>query len=97
MGKAMTYVWVIFAIAIAFIQGRSMFGWAFAAWLVGPFALIPPMFMKAKSSVVEERTEYVRPFVENYLVRKEFKGVNTVDDLFKKLEPKGTSNGLPNL
>jgi hypothetical protein len=89
MGKQrMTYVWVIFAIAIAFVQGRNMFGWAFAAWLIGPFALIPPMFMKAKSDVVEERTDLVRPAVERYLVRKEFKGVNTVDDLFKQLETK---------
>jgi hypothetical protein len=84
----MQYVWVILAIGVAFVQGRSMFGWAFAAWLFGPFALIPLMFMKEKSEVVEERTNLVRPAVEKYLVRKEFKGVNTVDDLFKQLETK---------
>ena len=44
--------------------------------------------MKEKSDVVEERTNLVRPAVERYLVRKEFKGVNTVDDLFKQLETK---------
>jgi hypothetical protein len=84
----MTYVWVVLAVGVAFVQGRSMFGWAFAAWLIGPFALIPLMFMKEKSDVVEERTNLVRPAVERYLVRKEFKGVNTVDDLFKQLETK---------
>lgn len=90
MGKAMTYVWVALAVVMAFVQGRSMFGWAFATWLIGPFVLVPLMFMKEKSDVVEERTEYVRPLVEKYLVRKEFKGVNTVDDLFKQLEtPRG--------
>ena len=88
MGKAMTYVWVALAVGLAFVQGRSMFGWAFAAWLFGPFALVPLMFMKEKSGRVEERTEYLRPFAERYFVRKEFKGVNTVDDLFKQLETK---------
>ncbi len=86
----MTYVWVVLAVGVAFVQGRSMFGWAFAAWLIGPFALIPLMFMKEKSDVVQERTDLLRPSVEKYLVHKEFKGVNTVDDLFKQLEkPKG--------
>jgi len=89
MGKqVMDIAWIVLAIGVAFVQGRSMFGWAFAAWLIGPFALIPLMFMKEKSDVVEERTNLVRPAVERYLVRKEFKGVNTVDDLFKQLETK---------
>ena len=93
----MTYVWIALAVGLAFVQGRSMFGWGFAAWLFGPFALVPLMFMKEKSDVAEERTDYLRTAAEKYLVRKEFKGVNTVDDLFKQLEPKGTSNGMPNL
>lgn len=84
----MTYVWIVLAIGVAFVQGRSMFGWAFAVWLFGPFALIPLMFMKQKSDVVEERTEYLRPLAEKHFVRKEFKGINTVDDLFKQLETK---------
>ena len=84
----MDIVWIILAVGVAFVQGRSMFGWAFAAWLIGPFALIPLMFMKEKPDVVQERTNLVRPAVERYLVRKEFKGVNTVDDLFKQLETK---------
>jgi hypothetical protein len=89
MGKqVMDIVWIVLAIGVAFVQGRSMFGWAFAAWLFGPFALIPLVFMKEKSDVSEERMNILRPSVEKYLVRKEFKDVNTVDDLFKQLETK---------
>jgi hypothetical protein len=84
----MTYLWIALAVVTAFVQGRSMFGWAFAAWLIGPFALIPLMFMKEKSDVSDERMNLLRPAVEKYLVRKEFKDVNTVDDLFKQLETK---------
>ena len=84
----MTYLWIALAIGTAFVQGRSMFGWGFAAWLFGPFALLPLVFMKEKSDISEERMNLLRPSVEKYFVRKEFKGVNTVDDLFKQLETK---------
>jgi hypothetical protein len=84
----MTYVWIVLAGLTAFSTGRSVIGWAVATYFFGVFALIPLAFLSTKQAKFEERQGIVRDKVEQHLVKKEFKYVNTVDDLFNQLETK---------
>jgi hypothetical protein len=81
---------IVFATGLAFVKGRSIIGWAIASALLGWFALIPLLIMRTKRDVVEQRSEKISDFVEGLEVEKEFRNINTVDDLMKTLEkPKG--------
>jgi hypothetical protein len=46
------------------------------------------MFLPKNHARIERRKEIEKEVTADYLAGKEFKGVNTVDDLFKQLEPK---------
>ena len=86
----MQIVWIVLAAATAFLTGRNVIGWAIATYFFGVFALIPLAFLSTKQDKFEERQGFIRQKTEEHLVKKEFKGVDTVDDLFKQLEkPKG--------
>jgi hypothetical protein len=77
---------IVFAAGLAFVKGRSIIGWAIAAALLGWFVLIPLLILRTKRDVVEQRSEKISDFVEGLEVEKEFKNINTVDDLMKTLE-----------
>jgi len=79
---------IVFAAGLAFVKGRSIFGWAVAAAFIGWFALIPLLVLRTKRDVVEQRSEKISDFVEGLEVEKEFRNMNTVDDLYKSLEKK---------
>ncbi len=86
----MDIVWVVLAGLTAFVSGRNVIGWAIATYFLGVFALIPLVFLSTKQDKFQERQGFIREKTEEHLVKKEFKGVNTVDDLFKQLEtPRG--------
>jgi membrane protein implicated in regulation of membrane protease activity len=84
----MKVLWIILAALAAFSTGRSVIGWAIATYFFGVFALIPLVFLSTKQDKFEERQDFVKDKVEQHLVKKEFKDVNTVDDLFNQLETK---------
>jgi hypothetical protein len=89
-GIMIELVTIVFATGLAFVKGRSIIGWAIASALLGWFALIPLLVMRTKRDVVEQRSEKISDFVEGLEVEKEFRNINTVDDLMKTLEkPKG--------
>jgi hypothetical protein len=84
----MQYVWIVLAGLTAFATGRNVIGWAIATYFFGVFALIPLAFLSTKQAKFEERQGFIREKTQEHLVKKEFKGVNNVDDLFKQLETK---------
>ena len=93
----MQYVWMILTAFTAFSVGRGTFRWALAAYVFGWFALLILVFLPKNMAKVVQRTEGIEEHAVDYLAKKQFNGVNTVDDLFKQLNPKGTSNGMSNL
>ena len=84
----MQFVWMMLAGSLAFVTGRSVIVWTVAAYLIGPLALVVLVFLPSKQNKMQERTEFVREKSEQYIVKQEFKGVDTVDDLFNQLEKK---------
>jgi hypothetical protein len=81
---------VVFAAGLAFVKGRSTFGWAVATAFIGWFTLIPLLILRTKKDVLAERAQKIGNYVEGLEVEKEFRNINTVDDLMKTLEkPKG--------
>lgn len=84
----MDYLWMFLAGATAFMNGRGLIRWTLAAYLFGWIAVIPLVFLSKKQDKVEEREAMMREVAEKYVVKKEFKDVNTVDDLLKQLEPR---------
>ena len=93
----MQYVWMILTAFTALSVGRGTFRWALAAYVFGWFALLILVFLPKKMAKLEQRTQAIEEQAVGYLAKKQFSGVNTVDDLFKQLQPKGTANGLSNL
>lgn len=86
----MDIVWIVLAGLTAFVTGRNVIGWTIATFFFGLFALIPLAFLSTKQDKFQQRQGFIREKTEEHLVKKEFKGVNTVDDLFKQLEtPRG--------
>ena len=77
---------IVCAAGLAFVKGRSIIGWAIAAGLLGWFVLIPLLILRTKSDVVAKRSEKIGDYVEKLEVEKEFRDINTVDDLMKTLE-----------
>ena len=82
----MKFIWMFLTAFCAFAFGRGQIRWALAAYVFGPFTLIP-LFMLPKKPIKQLSPE-VMDHVEGYAAKKEFKDVNTVDDLFKQLETK---------
>ena len=86
----MQYVWMFLTALTAFSVGRGAFRWAIAAYVLGWFALLILVFLPKKMAKLEQRTEAIEEQAVGFLAKKQFVGVNTVDDLFKQLEtPRG--------
>jgi len=82
------YLWMVCAGAIAYGNGRSVWKWVIAAYFLSWLAPAIVMFLPKNHARIERRKEIEKEVTADYLAGKEFKGVNTVDDLFKQLEPK---------
>jgi hypothetical protein len=88
--KMMQYIWMTLAGLLAFGTGRGIIRWTLAAYLLGPLALLVLVCLPKKENKIQDRVDAVKDKSEEYIVKQEFKGVNTVDDLFKQLEtPRG--------
>jgi hypothetical protein len=75
---------------IAFNAGRGVFRWTLAAYFFGWMVFIPLLLMPMKKEKHLARMAFISNKSEELIVAKEFKDVDTVDDLFKQLEkPKG--------
>jgi hypothetical protein len=79
---------IVFAAGLAFVKGRSTFGWAVATAFIGWFVLIPLLILRTKKDVLAERAQKIGDYVERLETEKQFRDINTVDDLYKSLEKK---------
>ena len=79
---------VVFAAGLAFVKGRSTFGWAVATAFIGWFVLIPLLILRTKKDALAERAQKIGDYVERLETEKQFRDINTVDDLYKSLEKK---------
>lgn len=93
----MQYGWMFLAGLIAFAKGRGMLRWIVAAYFFSFFAPAVLAFLPMNVDKFAKREAKITDWAEGLVTKKEVQDINTVDDLFKQLEPKGTSNGLPNL
>jgi hypothetical protein len=86
----MKYVWIFLTIFSAFALGKRVVFWALMSYLFSWAALIACIAIPANQKRLEERQrkveEWSKEHVEQAVVHKEFKDINTVDDLFKQLE-----------
>lgn len=73
---------------IAYGNGRSVWKWVIAAYFMSWLAPLILMFLPKNYEKIERRKEIEKEVTADYLAQKEFKGVNTVDDLFKQLQNK---------
>jgi len=84
----MEFVWIMLAALVAFVSGRNMFVWAIATSFFGPLTLIVVALLPKNKDKIQKRLDLFTEKSEDYIVKKEFKDVDTVDDLFKQLETK---------
>ena len=94
----MKILWIALTIMVAFALGKRVLLWAVMAYLLGWIALIAVVLIPANESKVDARQKKIDDWVEQETIKQHFKSLDSVDDLFNKLDkPKGTSNGMPNL
>ena len=84
----MEFFWMMCAGIIAYGNGRSVFKWVIAAYFLSWIAPAILLFLPKNYAKIEMRKEIEKEVTADYLAQKEFKNVNTVDDLFKQLETK---------
>ena len=90
----MQYVWMFLTILSAGILGKRIIFWALMSYMFTWVALIACLAIPANQKRLEQRQKKIEDWsnatVEQAVVHKEFKDINTVDDLFNQLEkPKG--------
>jgi hypothetical protein len=91
MGKAMIDLWTVFVVGIAFVFGRSTLIWGYLTYKLGWFMIIPLSMFGPKPKTWERRAEWaekVKAWSDKHLAKKDAQDFNTVEDLFKQLEPK---------
>ena len=84
----MKILWILCAVIIAFNAGRGPIRWAVAAYFFGWMVFVPLLLMPMKKQKHLERMAMITNKSEEYIVQKEFKDVNNVDDLLNQLEKK---------
>lgn len=86
----MKYVWVFLTVFAAFSLGKRVVFWALMSYLFSWAALIAVLAIPANKKKQEARQKQIEEWskekTEELVVQKEFKDINTVDDLFKQLE-----------
>lgn len=90
----MKYVWIFLTIFSAFALGKRVLFWAIMSYIFSWGALIACIAIPANQAKLKARElkveEWTKSKVEAVVVEKEFKSINTVDDLFNQLEkPQG--------
>ena len=83
--------WVIVSVVGAFIGGRSVLIWGTLTYLMGWPVVIALVAFGMKPKTWERRGERLQSFLdklESNSKPKEYKDFETVDDLFKQLEPR---------
>ena len=90
----MKYVWIFLTIFSAFALGKRVLFWAIMSYIFSWGALIACIAIPANQAKLKARElkveEWTKSKVEAVVVQKEFKSINTVDDLFNQLEkPQG--------
>jgi hypothetical protein len=90
----MKFVWIALTMFCAFGLGKRVLFWALMSYLFSWAALIAVLAIPANQKRLEARRvaieEWSNKQVEENIVQKEIKNINTVDDLFNQLEkPKG--------
>jgi hypothetical protein len=84
----MEYVWMILVGTLALTKGRNILGWMILGYIFGFIPAIVLICLSTKQEKFKQREQLATDLAAKFLTRKEFKGVNNVDDLFKQLEPK---------
>ena len=84
----MEYLWMFAAGAIAYGNGRRVFVWVVAAYFMSWLAPLVVMLLPKNYAKIELRKQIEQEVTADYLSKKEFKNVNTVDDLMKQLQNK---------
>ena len=84
----MEYYWMIIAGFIAFAKGRTFLGWMLLGYIFGWMAGVVILLLPTIKDKADMREDLAKGLASAFLTRKEFKGVNNVDDLFKQLETK---------
>ena len=86
----MEIVWMFLAAGVAFGKGRKILPWVLLSFIFSYAAVILVLLLPTKEDKVTQREESAKDLATNYLTKRQFKDVNTVDDLFKQLEtPRG--------
>lgn len=84
----MQFFWMMCAGIIAYSNGKKVFVWVVAAYFFSWIAPAVLLFLPKNFAVIERRNQFAKEITEQYATQKEFKDINTVDDLFKQLETK---------
>lgn len=92
--------WLIVSVVTAFVGGRSVLIWSTLTYLMGWPVVLVLLAMGMKANTWERRGQVLQSFIDKFEAMSKpegYKDFDTVDDLMKQLEPKGTRNGMPNL
>ena len=82
----MEYVWMLIVGSLALAKGRSILGWMILGYIFGFIGAIVLICLSTNQEKLASREQLGKDLVGSFLTRKEFKGVDNVDDLFKQLE-----------
>jgi hypothetical protein len=84
----MKVLWIALTVLIAFALGKRVLLWAVMAYLLGWIALIAVVLIPANESKVDARQKKIDDWVEQETIKQHFKSLDSVDDLFNKLDKK---------
>lgn len=84
----MDYLWIFLTVLFAFGSGRSLIAWTFAAYFWGWVALVAVILLPRKEEAFNKRIEKINEWAATKVTKQEMGDFNTVEDLFKQLEPK---------
>lgn len=73
---------------MAFITGRNLLAWTIGAYFFGWIALVAVILLPRKEEALNKRVAKINEWAASKMVKEEMGDYNTVDDLFKQLEPR---------
>jgi hypothetical protein len=84
----MNIVWMFAVALLAFSTGKNTLLWTAAGYIFGWPALVVLVFLPKNEEKAQKRLDFINNKTQEVNAQNELKDVNTVDDLFKQLEPK---------
>lgn len=84
----MQYLWIFATVFMAFITGRNLIAWTIGAYFFGWVAFLAVVFLPRKEEAFNKRVAKINEWAESKVAKQEMGDYNTVEDLFKQLEPK---------